>query len=108
MGIGCVGTSRFECGWPPKEFRDIKDDRFNTLYTMVDKGKFLMARWIDNNQVTMVTNVHRGDEKIARTRRKPRENSTNKGHLRAVWGDGYTREIEIPGMIDDYNHWMLG
>eukprot|EP00977_Amphora_coffeiformis_P007696 scaffold1690_cov182-Amphora_coffeaeformis.AAC.53 len=108
MGVGCVGTSRFERGWPPKEFRDIKDDRFNTLYTMVDKGKFLMARWIDNNQVTMVTNVHKGDERIKRTRRKPRENSTNKGHLQQVWGDGYIREIEIPGMIDDYNHWMLG
>ena len=108
IGVGCVGTSRFERGWPPKEFREIKDDRFNTLYTMIDKGKFMMGRWIDNNVVTMVTNVHNGDEKIKRTRRKPRENSTNKRHLQAVWGQEYTREIKIPGMIDDYNHWMLG
>ena len=64
IGAGCVGTFQFERGWPPKEFREIKDNQFNTLYTMIDKGKFMIGRWIDNNVVTMVTNVHNGDKKI--------------------------------------------
>ena len=62
LGVGCVGTSRPERNWPPKELKSIEDPRFNTLYTLPDKGGFLSCRWIDNNVVTMVTNVHTGDE----------------------------------------------
>ena len=108
IGVGCVGTSRFERGWPPQEFRSIKDERFNTLYTLKDKGKFLIARWIDNNVVTMVTNVHTSQEEIERTRKRPRPTATNRNHIRTVWGDNHTRDVFIPGIIDDYNHWMLG
>ena len=108
IGIGCVGTARYARGWPPMELKSIQDDRFNTVYTIVDKGQFMICRWIDNNQVTMVTNVHTCDESITRTRRRPRKNSTNRGHVELVWGASPTKEIDIPGFIDDYNHWMLG
>lgn len=108
IGIGCVGTARYARGWPPAEMKRIEDDRFNTVYTMRDKGKFWIHRWIDNNQVTVVSNVHKGDESITRTRRRPRKNATNRNHIDQVWGASPTRSIDIPTFIDDYNHWMLG
>ena len=55
----------------------------------------------------MVTTVHLGDESIVR-RRRPRLNKTNKNHVREVWGDDSVKEVAIPSLIDDYNHWMLG
>eukprot|EP00977_Amphora_coffeiformis_P020704 scaffold8426_cov99-Amphora_coffeaeformis.AAC.1 len=107
-GIGCVGTARYARGWPPQEYKKIEDDRFNTVYSMVDKGKFLICRWIDNNQVNVVTNVHTGDESITRERRRPRKNNTNRRHIDQVWGNNHKKLIDIPCFIDDYNHWMLG
>jgi hypothetical protein len=67
-----------------------------------------MGRWVDNNVVTMVSTVHTGHEKIERSRKKPRTTGTNRANLGPVWGTEFVRQIEIPGMIDDYNHWMLG
>jgi hypothetical protein len=74
---------------------------------MNDDG-FRVLRWMDNNIVTMVTTVHTGNEKVERGRRKPRLNQKNKDHLEEVWGEQHTRNIAIPKVIDDYNHWMLG
>jgi hypothetical protein len=41
-------------------------------------------------------------------RKKPRPTSTNKQHLNTVWGQSAKARIDIPGMIDDYNHYMGG
>jgi hypothetical protein len=75
---------------------------------MNDAKDFKIARWIDNNVVTMVSTVHTGEESIERVRRKPRPTSVNWRHLELVWGANPVREIRIPCMIDDYNHWMGG
>ena len=107
VGVGCVGTARARRGWPPKEFKDITDDRFNTWYLLKEEHQ-LTCRWVDNNIVTMVSTVHNGYEKIKKTRRRPRPTATNRRHVQAVWGNNGTAEIEIPGVIDDYNHWMGG
>ena len=34
--------------------------------------------------------------------------STNRNHLNTVWGNSPKVAIDIPEVIDDYNHWMLG
>jgi hypothetical protein len=107
-GIGAVGTARASRGWPPKEFKDIKDDRFNTVYVMNDTRNYRLIRWVDNNVVTMVSNVHHGNEVVKRNRKKPRQNQTNRNHLQTVWGNEAVRNITIPKVIDDYNHWMNG
>jgi hypothetical protein len=107
LGVGCIGTARYKRAWPPKEMRDIKDERFNTLYLMNDEKEFLIGRWIDNNVVTMVSSVHTGQETIQRERKKPRVTATNRNNLTPVWGTEFVRSIKIPGMIDDYNHWMI-
>ena len=106
-GFGVVGTACARRGWPPKEFKDIKDDRFNTFYLLKEEQQ-LSCRWVDNNVVAMVSTIHTGREKIARARCKPRPTNTNRNHSNAVWGSRGVTEIEIPGVIDDYNHWMGG
>ena len=108
MGIGVVGTARYHRGWPPKEMRDVKDERFNTVYLQTDKRGYKIVRWVDNNIVTMVSNVHTGKETVTKSRRRPRVTNTNKRHLDTVWGQEPVKSITIPKVIDDYNHWMCG
>lgn len=107
-GVGCIGTARARRGWPPSEYKRVTDDRFNSLYLLNDQKNFLIARWVDNNVVTMVSTVHTGKEEIMRLRRRPRKTKQNKAHVDLVWGQEPVKEIHIPGLIDDYNHWMLG
>ena len=41
-------------------------------------------------------------------RERPRETQNNKRNVNLVWKAKHEAEIEIPKVIDDYNHWMLG
>jgi hypothetical protein len=108
LNVGCIGTARYRSGWPPTEMRQIEDPRFNTVYLMNDEKDFKIARWIDNNVVTMVSTVHTGEESVEKDRRKPRLTRTNRNHILPMWGLNAVIRICIPRMIDDYNHWMLG
>ena len=58
MNVAIVGTARAKRGWPPKEIKHIKDDRFNTLYWQNDKDNYTIMRWVDNNIVMMVLSFH--------------------------------------------------
>ena len=112
-GVAAMGTARGRPGWPPKEIgkKSIQDKRYNSLYYMNDKvGNYRIFRWIDNNIVKMVSNVHTGGptEQVLRNRRKPRLNEFNKKHVKLIWGDQHRKQLEIPQIINDYNHWMLG
>lgn len=116
-GVGMVGTARHRSGWPPKEMRKIgvgngeqaeEDNRFNTLHLMNDRNNYLIARWVDNAGVNMVSTVHTGYETIVRHRKKPRPNQFNRRHVDLVWASQAVAPIEIPGIIDDYNNWMGG
>ena len=58
-----------------------------------------------------MSNVHTGGstaEQVLRNRRKPRLNEFNKKHVKLIWGDQQRKQFEIPQIINDYNHWMLG
>jgi hypothetical protein len=108
LDVGVVGTACARRGWPPKEMRDIADNCFNTVYLMNDRKGFKIIHWVDNNVVTMVSNVHTGEEVVTRECRCPRESNVNRQALRTFWREAAVRMIDIPGCIDDYNHWMLG
>ncbi len=108
VGVACVGTARARQGWPPKPIADVDDKRFNTLYHYDDPNGFRIFRWVDNNVVTMVSTMHSGEEVIERKRRKPRENKHNKSFLPLVFGERAIARVEIPGVIDFYNHKMKG
>ena len=108
MNVAFCGTARARQGWPPKEYKDIFNEHFNSLYWISDKDNFQIQRWVDNNVVTMVTTMHTNDETVSCVRKKPRVNVVNKANLNQIWGDSFARMIEIQKVIDDYNHWMGG
>jgi Transposase IS4 len=111
--VGVIGTARGRPGkaepFPPTEMKAITDKRFNSLYLMHHPKNFLVARWYDNKDVLLVSTVHKGDETILKNRRRPRVTQANRGHVDRVWANNaYIIPINIPTMIDDYNHWMGG
>ena len=108
MNVAVCGTARARRGWPPKEYKNIFDEHFNSLYWINDKDNFQIQRWVDNNVVTMVTTMRTPDETVSRVRKKLRVNAVNKVNLNRIWGENFTRMIEIPKVIDDDNHWMGG
>ena len=69
-----------------------------------------MFRWVDNNIVKMVFNVHMGakDESVMKPRKKSRINDSNRKHVPLVCGDDHVVTTKIPQIINNYNHWMLG
>jgi hypothetical protein len=81
LNVGLVGTApRRQRGWPPQEYKDVVDWRYNSLYKIPcekDNQKYMLMRWIDNGVVDMVSTVHTGRERIVKRRQKPRETSTN-------------------------------
>ena len=50
-----------------------------------------MFRWVDNNIVKMVSNIHIGekDESVMEPRKKPSINDFNRKHIRLVWEDDH-------------------
>ena len=54
----------------------------------------------------MVSTVHEGDQEdhIERLRKKPRSNKVNKKCVKDYWKEDHVKTIDIPQIIDDYNH----
>ena len=108
--IGVVGTARFKQSWPPKELKsiDAKNVEFNDFLYTFDKYGTLVARWMDNTLVFLVSTIHRVESIIERVRRRPRFTQMNRGHVDNIWGERGKKNIYIPSLVDDYNHWMGG
>lgn len=106
--IGVLGTARNRRGWPPEQLKLSSNPTFNELVWCRDQLGTLVVRWVDNSCVLMVSTVHSPHEKILRPRKKPRQTATNKSHLDLVWNNGPIRNIHIPRIINDYNHFMGG
>lgn len=97
-------------GWPSVEFTAVDDEQFKSLYLMNDVKNYRFSRWVNNSVVKMVSTVHTGleGEDIEANRRRPRLNPTNKNNFENVWGKEHRRKINIPLVINNYNHWMNG
>ena len=110
MGIGCVGTSRFRRNWPSPALTKISQEQanFNDFFWMIDEHNTLVGRWLDNGLVFVVSTVHKIGNYITRTRKRPRKTPKNERHVDIVWGKNGSAKINIPTLIDDYNHWMGG
>jgi len=106
-GVGVVGTARNRRGWPPAEYKSIDDARFNSWY-VYHQDEYAICRWVDNNIVNMVTTMHTGDETTTQARRRPKANNTNRRNIQDVWGTSHVANIDIPSVINNYNHWMGG
>lgn len=110
MGIGVVGTARFRRSWPPSKVRQVKQEKssFNDFYYAINEFGTLLGCWMDNGLVFCVSTIHHIGDIVKRTRKRPRETKNNKKHVKEVWGDDGKKDIYIPCLIDDYNHWMGG
>jgi len=108
LGVGIAGTARPKSGWPPFQLKVPENFMFNDLFWCTDDCGTLVMKWIDNNEVFIVSTAHMPTSSIMRNRRKPRQTSTNKAHIETVWGQNSVRQIKIPAVIDDYNHNMNG
>ena len=58
MNVAICGTARARQGWPPKEYKNIFNECFNSLCWINDKDNFQIQQWVDNNVVTVVTTMH--------------------------------------------------
>mmetsp|Transcript_1528 Transcript_1528/g.3386 ORF Transcript_1528/g.3386 Transcript_1528/m.3386 type:complete len:291 (-) Transcript_1528:1970-2842(-) len=105
--VGIVGTARRRRGWNPFD-EERNEKEFNSLYLDHDKRNFLIARWVDNSEVLMVSTVHTGEHVVDSHRKRPRETHYNREHVRSLFGTEGEKTIEIPKIIDDYNNWMGG
>ena len=88
----------------------IDDNRYNMLRFTNNKDGYRIFRVVDNNVVKFVSNVHSGikGESILKERCRPRINVLNNIGVCLVWEEEHTKKVRIPGIVDDYNHWMLG
>ena len=104
--IGVVGTARFKRNWPPKELKmiDIKDAEFNDFFYTYDENGTLIARWMDNRLVFLVSTIHQISNIVQRIRRRPRITKLNKNHVESIWGNLGKTSIFIPQLVDHYNH----
>lgn len=113
LGIGACGTVRTNSSRFPTALKVRKNERFdwNTTSGVVVENEVLAAFWMDNGPVTMLSTIHelKGNAwYITRHRRRPRETSTNARSVRAVFGNNARANLQIPRIIDDYNHCMNG
>ncbi|CAG8816529.1 24477_t:CDS:2, partial [Cetraspora pellucida] len=70
-----------------------------------------LSAMIDNSPVYLLTTIHQiiGDEwKITHNHHCPHITSTNARKVHQVFGDNVRKELKIPKLIDDYNHYMKG
>lgn len=110
LDIGVLGTSRFRKTWPPRRLKNVNKEKanFNEFYWTIDEFGTLIARWMDNGMVFVVSTVHQVGKMIKRLRKRPRKTEDNRRHVDKVWGDKGCVHVYIPTLIDDYNHWMGG
>ena len=80
-------------------------------------GKVLLSIWQDSNKVGFCSTIHDGTEWIIRMRKKPKGSSTLAAITKQPFAKfnqsskelyEHTRLLPIPGMTDDYNHYMGG
>ncbi|RFU24234.1 hypothetical protein B7463_g12098, partial [Scytalidium lignicola] len=112
--FGAVGTTRPHAQLP-QVFKILKDKfkkelQWNTLLAKVVDNTLCLA-WQDNNIVLALTNIHTVDTTETfrdKVRRRPAKTSTSARQARAPFGNQPTKELAIPVVIDDYNHYIGG
>ena len=64
--------------------------------------------WRDNNLVLFATTIGDSTAVVIRKRKKSNKSRTGAAKTREAFGDEITKDIEIPVLIDEYNHDMGG
>eukprot|EP00957_Ditylum_brightwellii_P048076 3650217-Ditylum_brightwellii.AAC.1 len=82
-GIGVVGTARARRGWPPSALQKVeqKECDFDEFRYLIDNDGTLIAKWMVNGLVLLVSTLHAVGNSIKVNRRKPHTTLKNKGHV---------------------------
>ena len=90
--------------------RGIDQDKvdFDSFHYFINGFGTMCVCWMDSGLVFCVSIVREVGSKIKRNRKHPRMTMNNKNYTREVWSEDGAKEIYIPLIIDDYNHWMGG
>jgi hypothetical protein len=127
LGIGACGTARKNVTRPEFGSLDAWKVAWGTLHSKVvnaypdnlQDGKVLMSIWQDSNKVGFCSTIHDGTEWIVRKRKKPKNSSTSATITKQPFAKfnpsnqckelyKHTRLLPIPGITDDYNHYIGG
>jgi hypothetical protein len=103
-GIGGVGTARSNA-FPSAHKVLSEGSEWNTVLggTTAD-GKVQAIEWQDQRTVQMLSTIHPLSRKIQKRRKAPRPTSTNGPRIRKAFGDSSWMDVDIPSIINNYNH----
>eukprot|EP00957_Ditylum_brightwellii_P145621 11087665-Ditylum_brightwellii.AAC.1 len=107
-GIGVVGTTRMRKGLPPPGLRNTqaRNFDFNEFRYLIDEHGILVAQWMDNGLVLLVSTIHHVGKHVLVNRERPRITARNENHMMKVWGNNFRMDIFIPLLVYHYNKWM--
>jgi transposase IS4-like protein len=112
LGIAVTGTCR-DNGGVIQELLDLKkkDKKdmilWGTTYSFpTENGRVCHIGWKDQAFVLMMSSAMSGDQKVLRTRKRPKETSSKAKTAREPFGDDAIKELWIPEVADGYNHFM--
>ena len=110
--IGACGTVRANSRKFPKKLKIPKRTQMEwNSRSAVVVDKVLAILWIDNGPVTMLSTIHGLKEaswQVEKNRRRPRKSSLNANKVREMFGNNSRKNLKIPRVINDYNHYMGG
>jgi hypothetical protein len=115
LNVACCGTTRKNAvGFPPDLVKIKEHNRLYLWDSYVARviNNMLCFVWQDNNTVLGLTtaySLYRPEEDtIIRNRKRPKKTSANSRITRPIFGNLSRKELAIPKVIDDYNHYMNG
>jgi Transposase IS4 len=111
LNIGCTGTTRKNAEGVPSWLIELKKNNRNLVWDSMlaeQVDQTLCFLWQDNNAVLGMTTMYDLTETIPRLRKRPAPTSTNARIVRPIFGESTEKQLLIPQIIDDYNHYMNG
>jgi hypothetical protein len=103
-GIGGAGTARSNA-FPSAHKVLSESSEWNTVSGgPAAGGKVEAIEWQDQRTVQMLSTIHPLSRKIQKRRKAPRPTSTNGPRIRKAFGDSSWMDVDIPSIINDYNH----
>ena len=114
INVGCIDITRKNATGVPVAITQAKDENrllvWNSIIVVIIDFCLCFV-WQDNNAIIGITtafSLHREDDRVAINRHQPKATSTNADITWPVFGGFYEKILEIPKVIDDYNHHMNG
>ncbi len=112
--IGYLGTTRKNADGIPQDLIDAKNKNYLLQWgedVSTQVGNALCFLWQDNNAVLGVTtsfSLHREQDHVVKTRKRPKKTSTNAAIVWPAFEGNWQKDLPIPTLIDVYNHHMNG